>query len=258
MFRPIYLRELSANRTFLFKNVNRLIPDTSVLNGFAEKVKLDKAKSLFPHLGMLIHRFGVREDFKLMVGLKDGVENNAYKHLCFMTDPNIQEVLNEQLTPPDNDEEVDRSVYIGYWFSFLYSFYLDSWFNPDHLGRIITYSPLSFDPSTVMMKGLDCKGVQRILENDVVDFFNKSNINPNFKESLTIANKIVERYHHYGPGADFFSSLKFYHFLPDALVFDVITKYLAVNDKENMKIAANLIAIYSPKYSLKETLETFN
>lgn len=231
-FRPYYREQLEPNMSFLKENIYALIPSGSALQEFTETTT--NIKQIL-HTGAIINLLDLPENFKQLVRLKVGVDKNAYRHFAFLCSAKTKILIARGLSIDSDDD--------AHWFTLVYAFFLNEWFNQQDLSRIVIYAKNTFDPIHLLFHP-EAKGWEIINSKNVKMILDRSDVGNGYEERYLLANRMIQNLHFRGSNTNFYPALKFHPFLNDACVFELISKFIHLTDKESINKTSALIALY--------------
>lgn len=248
-FRPYFRGNWEKNFSFLRHNVTKIIPSGAQLQEYA---KLEEEIKIDIHAGAMLNLIGVPENIKRLIQPLPGIDSKkAYDHLIYVTDPEVKGLLASGL---DIDEEDDAQ-----WYTLVYAYLLRQWFNPANFDRLILFTPVTFDPSTLLFDAdKTSNGWKMIIGNKVKPFLDRSGMDKNYQDRYTAAEKMIKAFHFYGAQGNFYSELKFHHYLQDSCVFELVGSYLNNQDKQSIHITSSLMALYMPIHAIQKAAKCLN
>ena len=238
-----------SDNNFIAGNVHRLIPTGKSLMKFInDDEKADQpVMPLCIRVAKILFLCGFPENAKGYIGLKDGIPDEAYKHLVWMTSETTMDLITEGMDLKGSEKE-------GWWLT-LFAFLLDQWIDRQDLYKLVYYSEGLFSPCKLVLCDNDDES-WAFIKNKEIFVKCKDFGFVNFANYYKKAEKILSNFHFRGGNEQFYQALQFHSFLPPISTYALVTKWMMDKSKEGTHIAAVLMAFYMDNFALDNCIAT--
>lgn len=224
---------------FLRNSINRIIPHGSSLQKFINKgVQEEDSFRLLLIAAATISSYGLNDDYYKYISVRPEYANQEvaiYKHLSFLLDGTTIYNLSRGMG-------LSETEFIG-WEGGMLGYFINEWFTPESVKRIILYNYGTFHPTMITRK-------------DVIKIEDKlSELKPILKdytkESYSDTKRLLEKLSFHGFNNKLYGVLEPFYFLEYGTVSDLLVKAYKSKITDDCIM---LISLYYPIYKIKEAL----
>lgn len=237
-----------ADNNFIASNVNRLIPTGKSLMAFINgDEKADHpVMPLCIRVAKILYICGFPENGKEYARLNEGIPNEAYKHLVWLSSEVTVDLITEGMDLKGSEEE-------GWWLT-IFAYLLNQWIDRRDFYKLVYYSEGLFSPSKLVLCDEYDESWQFIKNKDIFSKCKDFGFDT-FGEYYPKAEKILKNFHFRGGNDKFYQALQFHDFLPPISTYSLVTKWMQDKTKEGIHIAAALMAFYMDDIALDNCIE---
>lgn len=224
---------------FLRNSINKIIPHGSELQEFVDKgVEEENHFKLLLIAAATISFYGLNDDYYKYVSVRPEYSNQEvaiYKHLSFLLDGTTAYNLRKGMN-------LSKKEYIG-WEGRVLAFFINAWFTPESVKRIILYNYGTFHPTMISRKkniGIESKLTEL---KDILKEYTK--------DSYSVTKTLLEKLAFYGFNDKLYNVLEPYNFLEYGTVLDLLTKAYKSNITDE---SIMIMSLYFPTYKIKKAL----